>query len=109
MELVKKTSAEVSTSAQSNGIVQEGNSSSLGKTIQRNYILNDTAALKKKIKHENRKEAFTTGNEAKDGSNTVILCKTSFFEHVKDNYIKSLSKMENIIEIVNAVWSKSSY
>ena len=74
MELVKKkTSTEVYTGSQSNEIDQAVNSPLFGRTVQKNYILNDTAALKKKIKHENRKEAFTPGNEARDGSNTAIL------------------------------------
>ena len=39
-----------------------------GQVIQKNYILNDTAALRKKIGHEKRKEACNLGVEARDGS-----------------------------------------
>ena len=54
-----------------------------GRTVQKDYILNDISALKKKVRHETRPEAFDTGSEASNGSNVVIQMKTSFFEHVK--------------------------
>ena len=45
-----------------------------GRVIQETYVLNDMAALKKKGSNEtNRKEAFNTGADARDGSNVVIL------------------------------------
>ena len=48
-----------------------------GQVVQRNYVLNDTAALKKKKRHETRKEPYNLGMEARDGSNMVIQMKTS--------------------------------
>ena len=81
----------------------------VGKVNQVNYTLNDTAALKKKLRHEtNRKEPFTNGSDAKDGSNVVILLKTSFFEHMKMTYLKDLSVMAGITEITNALATKAS-
>ena len=79
-----------------------------GKTVQRNYILNDTAALKKKVRHESRKEAFNTGTDAKDGSNVVLLFKTSFFEHVKNHFLQDLIQQNDITQIKNAVGAKVS-
>ena len=81
----------------------------VGKVNQVNYTLNDTAALKKKLRHEtNRKEPFTSGNDAKDGSNVVVLLKTSFFEHMKMSYLKDLLQMDGITEIGNALGTKAS-
>ena len=80
-----------------------------GKIKQLNYILNGTSALKKRIKHEtNRKEPFTSGTDAKDGSNVVVLMKTSFFEHVKKAFMKDLAVMDEVIEIGNASATKAS-
>ena len=78
----------------------------MGRTIQRNYVLNDTAALKKKIKHENRKDAFNQGVEARDCSNMVLLLKTSFFEHVKNRFISDIMNREEITDVKNAVGAK---
>ena len=79
-----------------------------GKIIQKNYVLNDTVALKKKLRNEtNRKEAFNYGVDAKDGSSVVILMKTSFFEHLKAAYIQDLVKMDNITAADNALASKA--
>ena len=47
-----------------------------GLTVQKNYVLNDTSALKKKMRHEGRKEPYNLGTEARDGSNMVIEMKT---------------------------------
>ena len=41
-----------------------GSSSNVQK---RNYILNDSNALKKKVKHETRSEPYNEGIEARDG------------------------------------------
>ena len=73
-----------------------------GKVVQRNYILNDVGALKKKIKHEARKSEYEIGTEAKGGSNIMFLMKASFFEFVKVNMIKELEENENIVNIENA-------
>ena len=58
-----------------------------GQVVQKGYVLNDTGALKKKLRQESRKEPFNLGVEARDGSNMVIEMKTSFFEHVKNNLL----------------------
>ena len=73
----------------------------------KDYILNDKGSLKKKMKHESRKEAFTSGTEAKYGSNMVILMKTTFFEHLKAEFIHDLSHMECIGSIENPLGSKA--
>ena len=82
-------------------------SSGGGKVFVKNYVLNDIAALKKKIRHEGRKEAFTM-DEAKDGSNTVTLSRTSFFEHIKLNFLDALQKMKGITRTINATAVKAA-
>ena len=77
-----------------------------GRTIQRGYILNNTAALKKKIRHESHRDPYDNGSETKDGSNMVVLLKTSFFEHVKGAYIKDVQCMEGITSDQNVVGTK---
>ena len=67
-----------------------------GQVIEKDYTLNDTAALKKKIRNESRKEAFNLGIEARDGSNMVIEMKTSFVEHVKGNFINDMFQNKDI-------------
>ena len=79
-----------------------------GQVVQRNYVLNDVAALRKKKKHETRKEPYNLGTEARDGSNMVIQMKTSFFEHVKAEFIKDLVCMEGIELVENALGAKAS-
>ena len=84
------------------------NTPKTGKIIQQNYVLNDSAALKKKLRNETKmKEPFNTGTDSKDGSNVVILMKTSFFEHVKGNLIQDLLKIDDITKIENAVAAKA--
>ena len=46
-----------------------------GHVKQRNYKLNDVGALKKKAKHETRKNDITIGREAKDFSNITVLMR----------------------------------
>ena len=53
---------------------------------QRNYVLNDVGALKKKSRAENQKHEFAIGKEAKDWSNI----KASFFEYVKAYFINEI-------------------
>ena len=78
-----------------------------GRVIQETYVLNDKAALKKKFSNEaSRKEPFNAGTDARDGSNVVILKKTSFFEHVESAFIEDLIKMNDISSIENAVGTK---
>ena len=53
--------------------------------VLRKYTLNDTGALKKKMKHETvRKVDFDIGREAKNYSNITIPMKSSFFRVCKD-------------------------
>ena len=79
-----------------------------GRIIQENYVLNDAAALKKKLLNEtNKKEAYNSGKDAKDGSNVVTLMKTSFFEYLKSSFIQDLFKHEDISLIENAVATKA--
>ena len=79
------------------------------KVIQTNYVLNDSAALKKKMRNEtNRKDPYTVGEESKNGSNVVILLKTSFFEYVKTEYIKELHSNCDIFHIGNATVAKAA-
>ena len=83
-------------------------SANRGAIIQQNYVLNDTAALKKKLRNETKtKEPFNTGTDGKDGSNVVLLMKTSFFEHVKSAFIQDLINKEGISGIENAVATKA--
>ena len=78
-----------------------------GQVVQRGYVLNDTGALKKKLRHESRKEPFNMGVEARDGSNTVIEMKTSFFEHVKKSFINDLMTSNGIESVENGVAAKA--
>ena len=88
--------------------VEQVNHLKKGRVIQETYVLNDTAALKKKLRNENSmKEPFNTGADAKDGSNVVVLMKTSFFEHVKACYMQDLIKMDGVTSIENAVGTKA--
>ena len=77
-----------------------------GQVIKKNYVLNDSGALRKKVRHEDRKDAFNQGTEARDGSNVVVLLKTSFFEHVKANFVNELEKNEGIEIVQNAIGTK---
>ena len=78
-----------------------------GQVVQKNYVLDDTGALKKKLRHETRKEAFTMGVEARDGSNMVIEMKTSFFENVKAKFVHDMLVTEGIVTVENAVAAKA--
>ena len=80
----------------------------LSKVIHKNYILDDIGALKKKIRHENQSEAFDMGTDAANGSNVVILLRTSFFEYVKNEYISELARMKGITGIQNAMGARAA-
>ena len=69
---------------------------------QRNYMLNDVTALKKKMKVEGKKHEVSIGKEAKDSSNITIPMKASFFEFVKANFINDLADNNNIVKVDNA-------
>ena len=77
-------------------------------TRQRNYVLNDVGALKKKITHEKRLSNYTIWKEAKDCSNVVIQMRASFFEFVKACFIEELESNPNITSIENAERAKAS-
>ena len=69
---------------------------------QRNYVLNDVGALKKKLKHENKKQEIVIGKEARDGSNVTVPMRASFFEFVKFNFIQEIENNDAIVKIENA-------
>ena len=73
-----------------------------GRLVQRNYVLNDVAALKKKMKAEKKKLDFAIGKEARDGSNITVPMKASFFEFVKANFIRNIEENGNILKVENA-------
>ena len=78
-----------------------------GKVVQRNYVLNDAAAMKKKLKNEmTRKEPYDMGADAKDGSNVVLFLKTSLFEYVKSQMMQDMLKKVDVKKIDNAVGVK---
>ena len=78
-----------------------------GKVIQRNYILNDVEAIKKKIRSERRGKDLSV-KEAKDGSNIMIALKASLFEIIKSNFIRDLQEDPNVISRKNAEGLKVS-
>ena len=88
------------------GEVVSTTTSMKGQVTYRNYVLNDSSALKKKKRNETRKEAFNLGTEARDGSNMVIQMKTTFFEHVKSKFIEDMLKHKDIVKVENALGSK---
>ena len=49
----------------------QSRSSPILSVLKRNYVLNDSNALKKKLKNESRSEPYNLGTEARDGSNMV--------------------------------------
>ena len=75
---------------------------------QRNYVLNDVAALKKKMRAEGKKHEVSIGKEAKDASNISIPMKASFFEFVKANFINDLADNVNIVKVDNAEGIKAA-
>ena len=77
-----------------------------GNVCQRNYVLNDSNALKKKVKNEKRTEPFNLGTEARNGANMVVQMKTSFFEHFKSNFINDIVKKGDIENVENALGTK---
>ena len=80
-----------------------------GKIVQRNYILNDVAALQRKVKCEtSRKQEFVMGKEAKNGSNIVVKMKTGFFEYVKAHFINELVNIDEILDIDNTEAAKAN-
>ena len=79
-----------------------------GKVKQRNYTLNDVAALKKKMKAEVKKQEVSIGKEAKDASNITVPMKASFFEFVKAYFINDLIDNSNIVKIDNAEGVKAA-
>ena len=79
-----------------------------GKVTQRNYVMNDLGALRKKLKHEGRKHDFILSKEAKDGSNAVVQMKTSFFEYTKAKLVEEIQDSEDIINIENAEAAKAA-
>ena len=106
-KLVESEGNIVKPSDKIQGDVVETSKVKKGRIIQKNYILNDSGALKKKKKHESRKEPFNLGVEARDGSNMVIEMKTSFFEYVKASFVNALAETNGIESVENGVASKA--
>ena len=75
---------------------------------QRNYILNDVGALKKKLKAEGKKHEVSIGKEAKDASNITVPMKASFFEFVKAHFINDMLDNVNILKVDNAEGVKAA-
>ena len=63
-----------------------------GKLVQRNYVMNDVGALRKKKRHEARKQEFLLAKEAKDCSNVVVQMKASFFDYTKAKFIDEVQE-----------------
>ena len=70
-----------------------------GKVVQKNYVMNDLGALRKKLKHEGRKKEFILAKEAIDGSNAIIHTRASFFEFIKAKFIEDLQEINDIDDI----------
>ena len=86
----------------------DGKKTRKGNVVQRNYTLNDTGALKKKLKWEtSRKVDFALGKEAKNGCNISLLMKSSFFEMVKEFFIADLEEVGDIVLVENAEAAKA--
>ena len=79
-----------------------------GKVIQRNYVMNDLGALKKKLRQEGRKHEFSFVKEAKDGSNAVVQMKASFFDYTKAKFIEEIQQSDDIISVENAEAAKAT-
>ena len=98
------TVEEVSSSSSREGCVGPRQT---GTTKLKNYVLNDVAALKKKLQHEKRTTDFHISKEAKDLSNIVIQMRASFFEYMKSHLLEELESNQNILKIENAERSKA--
>ena len=79
-----------------------------GKVVQRNYVMNDVGALRKKLKHEARKQEFAISKEAKDASNIVVQTKASFFDFTKAKFIDEMYSNPDIVEVDNAESAKAA-
>ena len=73
----------------------------MGKVIQRNYVMNDVGALRKKMSHEKRKHDFVLAKEAKDGSNVIIQMRASFFEFTKAKFIDEIQHNDDVSDVQN--------
>ena len=60
--------------------------------IQKDYVLNELEALKKKLDNEHLKPEISVSNQASDGSNVVISMKTSLYEFMKVNLMDAFNK-----------------
>ena len=108
--------AEATEVMSSDSLIEESSSSpqasittpSLGTTKQRNYVLNDVGALKKKLSHEKRADDISINKEAKNHSNVIIHMKASFFEYVKANFVHELEQNPSITTIKNAEGVKAA-
>ena len=81
--VVDTVSRDANVANKMEGNIVETNKVKKGQVIQRNYVLSDTGALKKKMRHESRNEPFNLGVEARDGSNMVIEMKHHFSNRLR--------------------------
>ena len=79
-----------------------------GKVVQRNYVMNDVGALRKKLRHEARKQEFLLAKEAKDCSNVVVQMKASFFDYTKAKFIDEVQENNDINDISNGEAAKAA-
>ena len=78
-----------------------------GKVVQKNYVMNDLGALRKKLKHEGRKKEYILAKEGKDGCNAVIQMKASFFDFTKAKFIEEIQASQDIDDVKNALAAKA--
>ena len=103
--LAGSSNKDISQNNETSSDVQSRSSPTLS-VLKRNYVLNDSNALKKKLKNESRSEPYNLGTEARDGSNMVIQMKTTFFEHTKAEFLKDLLQNADIEKVDNAIGAK---
>ena len=72
-----------------------------GKVIQRNYVMNNVGALKKKLKHEARKQDFIIAN-------LIVQMKASSFDFTKAKFIHEIQQNPDIVEIENTEAAKAA-
>ena len=108
LESQKRKMNEIEPAASNEAVIIEndGKPDANVKIIQRNYTLNEVGAIKKKLKHETRKQVFCL-KEAKDASNVVVQMKTSFFEFTKSRFVQQLREQKEILDIKNVQSAKA--
>ena len=79
--------------------------------INKEYVLNDLEALKKKLNNEHRKPEIQMSKEASNGSCATVGMKTSLFEYSKAVMTNILLKDARILEVraVQKAVAKTNY